>query len=283
MADPFTGTVSFATAGAEAASTLPDAASTTLPAKVEDTIPVTITNTGSAPEDYYLDPRLTTATVMTLAPITEALTAGSNTLTLPGKASATFPLYWVPSQSSSITVKQTSTISAMTDLSPATGDPDVASSNLKSGSLCGRSASVSYTAPGHDLTPGLWGSSPTECGPFTTAAKSGKATDTATVTGLAFDKTMTPSTGDLQELALERDRADQGRRTSSSLRRARPPRSTWWSRHRARRARWSRARSTSMTWRPACRRTTWPARARWRRCRTRTPSVAAGFTPVNNA
>jgi Subtilase family len=201
VADPFTGTVSFATAGAEAASTLPDAASTKLPAGVPDTIPVTITNTGDAPEDYYLDPRLTTTTVMTLAPLTDALTAGSNTLTLPGLASATFPTYWVPSQSSSISVKQTSTIGAMTDLTPAAGDPDVASASLKSGSLCGRSVSVSYTAPGHDLTPGLWGAAPTECGPYAMAAKSGKATDTATVTGLAFDKTMTVPTGDLQQLA----------------------------------------------------------------------------------
>ena len=158
---------------------------------MSDTIPVTITNTGTAAEDYYLDPRLSTTTTMTLAPMTGALTAGSNTLTLPGLASAIFPTYWVPSQSSSISVRQTSTIGAMTDLSPATGDPDVASSSLKSGSLCGRSVSVGYTAPGHDLTPGLWGSAPTECGPFTTAAKSGKATDTATVTSLAFDKTMT--------------------------------------------------------------------------------------------
>ncbi len=201
VADPFTGTVSFATVGAEAASTLPDAASTKLPAGVLDTIPVTITNTGDAPEDYYLDPRLTTTTVMTLAPLTDALTAGSNTLTLPGLASATFPTYWVPSQSSSISAKQTSTIGAMTDLTPAAGDPDVASASLKSGSLCGRSVSVSYTAPGHDLTPGLWGAAPTECGPYAMAAKSGKATDTATVTGLAFDKTMTVPTGDLQQLA----------------------------------------------------------------------------------
>src|ERR1700728_280844 len=106
VADPFTGTVSFATAGAESATKLPDSAATKLPAGVSDTIPVTITNTGTATEDYYLDPRLAAATVMTLAPITEDLTAGSNTLTLPGKASATFPMYWVPSQSSSITVKQ---------------------------------------------------------------------------------------------------------------------------------------------------------------------------------
>jgi hypothetical protein len=202
VADPFAGTVSFATAGAEAASTLPDSTATMLPAGASDTIPVTITNTGTAPEDYYLDPRLTTTTTMTLAPVTDALGAGTNTLTLPGLASATFPTYWVPSQSKSVSVKQTSTIAAMTDLSPTNADPDVASSYLKTGSLCGRSVSVGYAAPGGDLTPGLWGAAPTECGPFAKAAKSGKATDTATVTSLAFDTTMTPSTGDLQELAL---------------------------------------------------------------------------------
>ena len=202
VADPFTGTVSFATAGTESSTALPDSTATKLAAGASQTIPVTIKNTGSATEDYYLDPRLTTATTMTLSPISEALTAGSNTVSLPALATATFPTYWVPSQSSSITVKQTSTIGAMTDLSPATGDPDVASSFLKSGSLCGRSESVSYTAPGHDLTPGLWDSAPTECGPFSTAAKSGKATDAAVVTGLAFDKTMTVPTGDLQQLAL---------------------------------------------------------------------------------
>jgi hypothetical protein len=202
VADPFTGTVSFATAGAEAAATLPDNTATKLAAGASDTIPVTITNTGSAPEDYYLDPRLTTTTTMTLAPITEALTAGTNTLKLPGLASAVFPAYWVPSQSKSVSVKQTSTIAAMTDLSPTNADPDVASSSLKSGSLCGRSVSVGYAAPGGDVTPGLWGSFPAECGPFVKAAKAGTATDKATATGLAFDKTMGVATGDLQQLAI---------------------------------------------------------------------------------
>jgi hypothetical protein len=202
VADPFSGRVSFATAGTEAAATLPDSAATKLPAGAADTIPVTIKNTGTAAEDYYLDPRLVTAATITLAPITEAFSAGSNTLALPALATANFPTYWVPSQSSSIAVKQTSTIAAMTDLSPENADPDVGSSSFKAGSLCGKSASVSYTAPGHDLTSGLWGSAPTECGPYAKAAKSGKATDTATVTSLAFDKTITVATGDLQQLAL---------------------------------------------------------------------------------
>ena len=202
VADPFTGTVSFATAGSETAATLPDSTATKLAAGASVTVPVTIKNTGSAAEDYYLDPRLSTATTLTLAPITDSLSAGSNTLKLPGLLSAVFPTYWVPSDSRSVAVKQTSTIPAMTDLSPATGDPDVASSSFKSGSLCGKSASVSYTAPGGDLTPGLWGSSPTECGPYAGLAKSGNATDKATVATRAFDKTVTPATGDLQQLAL---------------------------------------------------------------------------------
>ncbi len=201
VADPFTGKVSFGTAGTESAA-LPDSTATKLTAGGTVTIPVKITNTGSAPEDYYLDPRLSTRMTLTLAPVTYSLGAGTNSLTLPGLATATFPLYWVPSQSSSISVKQTSTIGAMTDLSPTNAAPDASSSPLRSGSLCGRSVSVSYTAPGHDLTPGLWGSAPTECGPFVPAAKSGKATDKATVATNAFDRAMTPSTGDLQEVAL---------------------------------------------------------------------------------
>jgi len=203
VADPFSGTVSFAAGSTETAATLPDSAATALPAGVSDTIGVTITNTGNAPEDYFLDPRLTTTTTMTLAPLTAAFTAGTNSSTLPVKASVGFPSYWVPAQSSSITARQTSTIAAMTDLSPATGDPDTASEpGLKSGSMCGKSVSVSYHAPGSDLTSGLWDSSPTECGPFAKAAKAGTATDTLTVTGRAFDKTMNVSTGDLQQLAL---------------------------------------------------------------------------------
>ncbi|HEX4291628.1 MAG TPA: hypothetical protein VH021_22070 [Trebonia sp.] len=200
VADPFAGTVSFAPAGRLAAATLPDSASTTLPAKAAKTIPVTITNTGTAPEDYFLDPRLTTTARMTLAPLTPALAAGSNTSTLPLGAVGP-PEYWVPSHSTSVTVRQTSTRPAMTDLSPYSGDPDVASAALSAGSLCGASVTAAYTAAAGDATPGLWQPGPTECGPYATAAKSAKATDAVTVTSLAFDQAMTAQTGDLQQLA----------------------------------------------------------------------------------
>jgi Subtilase family/Peptidase inhibitor I9 len=199
VADPFTGTVSLAAAGRLAAPALPDSAGQILNAGRADTIPVTITNTGTAPEDYFLDPRLTTTATMTLAPLTPALGNRSNTSTLPLGAVGP-PEYWVPSHSTSVTVRQTSTRPAMTDLSPYSGDPDVTSAGLSAHSLCGTSASAAYTAPGDDATTGLWQPGPTECGPYPTAAKSATATDTVTVTSLAFDRTMTAATGDLQQL-----------------------------------------------------------------------------------
>jgi len=200
VTDPFTGQVTFATAGKETGA-LP--AGATLAQGVADTIPVTITNTGTAPEDYFLDPRLGTTTTMTLVPLTVGLAAGSNKSTLPLSITSSSPLYFVPSQSSSISVKQTSTIPAMTDLAPYIGDPDVASVErlVTTGSLCHFNVSAGYTAPGNDLTPGLWTTNPTECGPFTKAAKSGKATDTVTVRSRAFDSAMTVATGDLMQLA----------------------------------------------------------------------------------
>ena len=199
VADPFSGTISLTPAGRLAAPALPDSAATTLPAATADTIPVTITNTGTAPEDYFLDPRLTTTTTMTLAPITPSLGNGSNTSTLPlGPAGP--PEYWVPSHTTSVTVRQTSTVPAMTDLSPYSGDPDVSSAGLSASSLCGRSAAAAYVAAAGDVTSGLWQPGPTECGPYPTAATSAKATDTVTVTSLAFDRAMTVQTGDLQQL-----------------------------------------------------------------------------------
>jgi len=78
----------------------------------------------------------------------------------------------------------------------------VASSGLSRGRCADGRRRSATPPPGGDLTPGLWGSEPTPCGPFTTAAKSGKATDKATVATNAFNSAMTVSTGDLQQEAL---------------------------------------------------------------------------------
>ena len=200
VADPFTGTISFAPAGRLAAPALPDSAATSLPSGTAVAIPVTITNTGTAPEDYFLDPRLAVATTMTLAPLTPALGPGTNKSALPLGPSGP-PEYWVPSHTTSVTVRQTSTVPAMTDLSPYAGDPDVASAALSAGSLCGATATAGYSAAAADVTSGLWQPGPTECGPYPGPAKAGAATDLVTATSLAFDRSMTVQTGDLQQLA----------------------------------------------------------------------------------
>lgn len=200
VSDPFTGTVSFTAAGKESGA-LPSGA--TLTPGVADTVPVTITNTGNSTEDYFFDPRLAKSTTMKLTPLTASQTAGSNTLKVPMSASESLPMYFVPTQSRSIAVKQTSTVPAIAEVSTETGDPDAASTGFKSSSLCGKSTSTGYTAPGGDLTTGLWGPVATECGPFKSLAKSGKATEAVTVTTQEFDSSVTPATGDVMQSAAK--------------------------------------------------------------------------------
>jgi len=199
VSDPFTGKVAF-TAAASEAGALP--AGTTLAPGVATTVPVTITNNGTAVEDYFFDPRLTATTSLKLAPLTSSAAAGSNTIKLPMSATGAAPEYFVPTQSKSITVKQTSTVPAVAEISTEVGDPDSASTGFRtSSSLCGKSETASYSAPGSDLTSGAWGPAATECGPFTSLAKSGKATEAVTVSTQMFDASVTPATGDIMELA----------------------------------------------------------------------------------
>jgi len=199
VSDAFTGKVSFLAPATASAPGLPDSASTTEPAGTAITVPVTITNTGTAAQDYFTDARLDTSpTKVQLVPL-----GGSNTVAIPESITETTPVYFVPAQSSSIKVSQSSTVRAMTDLSALFGDPDVASvSHLSTASLCATTGvSATDTPSGGELSSGLWEPAPTECGPFKSLAKAGKATDVLTVTTLPFDKTVTSPTGDLEELA----------------------------------------------------------------------------------
>ncbi|HEY6494714.1 MAG TPA: S8 family serine peptidase [Trebonia sp.] len=205
VSDPYTGDVDFNPAGTIGPEKPLPHGTTLAPGKAV-TVPVKIINESNAPQDYFLDPRLDTATTMTLAPVvpgpTTPLAAGSAKTSLPISATATTALYFVPSLTSSIAVRQTSTRPAMTDLATAFGgDPDVGIPGLSKGPLCGTSASAAYTPSGGTVTSGLWEPAPTECGPYAKAASAATATDTLTVTTPGFDPGVTVSTGDVQQLA----------------------------------------------------------------------------------
>ncbi len=93
LSDAYTGTIVFNGVHASAAG-LPDSASTTLASGTPVTVPVSITNNGAAPEDVFIDPRLTTSTTISLAP-----QVGSS-LTVPLPMNGEPPIVLVPSETS---------------------------------------------------------------------------------------------------------------------------------------------------------------------------------------
>jgi hypothetical protein len=194
LSDPYTGNIAFNDVSASAAG-LPDSASTTLPATEPVTVPVSITNNGAAPEDFFIDPRLDTTQSVTLA----AVDGSSNAVTLP--MTGAFPAWFVPTETSSLSVTQTSSLPAMFDVSPVAGDPDIASSSGGPGALCSTTESAAYTPSGGTVTAGLWGGGPAECGPYSTAAPAGTATISMTAQTKAFDTAVTSAPGDLWLLA----------------------------------------------------------------------------------
>lgn len=190
ISQPYSGNVVFNAVRASA-SGLPDSASTTLPAGQPVTVPVTITNTGAAPEDYFVDPRLNTTVPMTLA----AQFGSSSNVALPLVGNP--PFWLVPSETSSVTVSDSSSLPSMFDFDPFPGDPDLASASSGPSPLCQTTESSSYTPPGGSVTPGVWAATPSECGPYPAPAPAGTATLTMVAQAKAFDPAITSQTGDI--------------------------------------------------------------------------------------
>jgi hypothetical protein len=190
LSEPYTGNVVFNAAQASAAG-LPHRASTKLAAGQAVTIPVSITNTGVAPEEYFLDPRLDATTTVSLAP------EFGSSFTVPLPMNGDFPEFFVPAETSSLSVSQTSSLPGMFDYGPFAGDPDIASASSGPGPLCSTSESSSYSPAGGEVTPGGWDAGPTECGPYSAQAPAGTATVSVSATIKAFDPAVTSPTGDL--------------------------------------------------------------------------------------
>jgi Subtilase family len=194
LSDPFTGNILFNDTSAGAAG-LPDSASTTLATGTPVLVRVSITNNGAAPEQFFIDPRLDTSQTITLAP----LLGSSDTVGLPMNGEA--PTWLVPTETSSLSVQQTSSPPAMFDVSPFNGDPDIASANPGGGPLCSSTESAGYTPSGGTVTAGLWSAEPTQCGPYPAQPLAGTATISMSATTKAFDSAVTSPTGDLWLLA----------------------------------------------------------------------------------
>jgi Subtilase family/Peptidase inhibitor I9 len=191
ISQPYQGDIRF-NAVSVSASGVPNSPSTTLAAGKPVTVPVTITNTGVAPEDYFVDPRLSATTTLTLPPFPPT----KDTVSLP--MTGFFPEWFVPTETSSVHVTQTSSLPTMFDFGITPGDPDLASSELGPAPLCSTSASASDTPPGGLVGAGLWFAAPSECGPYPPGgAPAGTATDVLTVQAKPFDPAVTSDTGDL--------------------------------------------------------------------------------------
>jgi hypothetical protein len=195
ISQPFTGSIQFNKVSVSAAG-LPDSTGTQLTAGKPVTVPVTITNNGTAPEAFFVDPRLNATKSIGLAALAKA-----TNLALP--LTVQFPPQWlVPTQTSSLSVTAKATLPIMFDYGPFAGDPDIASSNPGTGPLCADTESSSYTPPDGTVTAGGWSSAPSECGPYPGGAPAGTLKSVVmTATTKAFDRTVTSATGDLWSIS----------------------------------------------------------------------------------
>jgi len=179
VAQPFTVTINDAPVTASSGG-LPDGS--TLTAGTPVTATVTVTNNGSTPEAYFVDPRLDDQVATKLAAQT------TSTLTLPN-VTGVVPQYLVPSHTTALKATVSASKPLYFDFTYPYGDPDLISTT-------GKTATGSYSAA--NVGPGDWTVTPFLVGP--TGAKPAKnvtATVSMTATTAGFDSTVSSPTGDL--------------------------------------------------------------------------------------
>jgi hypothetical protein len=156
----------------------------------------TVNNTGSAPESFFLDPRLSSTETLQLPD----LNGSDSGMSLPLPASeAGLPVYILPAETNEIEEGISSTKPVTFDSSFFPGDPDISpavSFDGVTGTVSGDKSSLVYKAAG--IAPGEWDLNPAEVGPW---GASGAPTVTASayfkVVTRTFAKAVSSSTGDL--------------------------------------------------------------------------------------
>jgi len=150
---------------------------------------IKVTNTGTAPEAYFVDGRLNSQATYDLVSVTSPDSKAPLTF------ADNFPQYVVPSQTTSITGEATTDGSEpiQFDMSSPAGDPDVAST---------QGLDVTASVSGSPLTPGEWSILPSVVGPFQSAATTENTHTSMTATTAAFDPAVSSDTGDLWQMAI---------------------------------------------------------------------------------
>jgi hypothetical protein len=171
---------------------LPDSPAVKLGFGKAVTYRITVHNSGAAPEDIFLDPRLTRLGTYWLEPQDRVAT-----VKVPVPATVNPPEWIVPTMTHSVSAFAASASAVMFDVGPFPGDPDEASSS-------GHSARAVYPLARAvtPVTPGLWFATPSLVGPFG-AAGAPPATATAAMYAVTqqFDTSATPANGDFWEFA----------------------------------------------------------------------------------
>jgi len=193
LADPFTGRVRFNSVRFSRGK-LPDAPSVTLEPGKSYTYEIQVHNTGSAPEDVFLDARRTALATYTLQP--QDTVSG---VKLPLGADANPPEWIVPTMTHSVSAAATSASPVMFDFGPVSGDPDEASP-------AGRAVTAGFPLGKlpTPVTQGLWSAAPSEVGPFGAGgAAAAKATMSMTAQTQAFDTTASSPVGDFWKFGVK--------------------------------------------------------------------------------
>ncbi len=197
LSEPFTGTIQFNQV--KVTSNLPNHAR--FETGSTQTFDVNVTNTGSAPEAIFVDPRLNQNETISLPDQNPFVPATNMTLPLPLLTNANpFPYYFVPSETSQLQASITGSAPVTFDLEYFPGDPDISpgvnSRWSTTGSINGDSANVTLNEP--EVSPGLWLLNPDEIGPYpATGAPAVTASANLNAVTQTFDPTMTSSTGDM--------------------------------------------------------------------------------------
>ena len=198
LSEPFSGTIMFN--HVSVTNNLPVWPATFLAPGTNPTFNVTVTNTGTAPKDIFLDPRLNQEATIGLVDEN----GQSTNMALPLPAGLTFPTYEVPPLTSQLQASIAGSAPVTFDLQYFPGDPDVApgvnNKWVTAGSISGNTASVTLSEP--QVSPGMWFLNPAEIGPYpATGAPPVTASASLNAVTRAFNPSMTSSTGDFWSYA----------------------------------------------------------------------------------